>query len=157
MKFTATVFAFAASLALVGAQDLTGIPPCAISCFAAALPASGCSATDTKCQCTTGKDAITKSVATCIPSKCSADDQSKVLPAAEAICAKAGITVSGDNTASATAGASATGVASNVTATASGVRSATGTASAQQTTNAAIANVAGLGAVAFGIAAVLGL
>jgi hypothetical protein len=31
MKFTAAVFAFAASLALVSAQDLGNIPPCAVS------------------------------------------------------------------------------------------------------------------------------
>ncbi|KAF2473096.1 uncharacterized protein BDR25DRAFT_302108 [Lindgomyces ingoldianus] len=157
MKFTAAVFAAVASLAFVNGQDLTGIPSCALSCFAVAVPASGCSLTDTKCQCTTGQQKITDSVSACVPSKCSAEDQAKLVPAVEALCAKAGITV----TNLPTTVPSASGAANNnatVTSTRSSSASATGSGAAQQTTGAAVVNTVGLGSVlAVGLAAVLGL
>ena len=51
-----------------------------IACFATAVQSSGCSATDTVCQCTTGKDKITNSVTPCIEKSCSADDASSTCP-----------------------------------------------------------------------------
>jgi hypothetical protein len=46
-----------------------------VPCLVAAIPASGCGVSDVKCQCTTGQAAITKSVTSCVSSKCQPDDQ----------------------------------------------------------------------------------
>jgi hypothetical protein len=80
----------------------------------------------------------------------------EVLPAAEELCAKIGITAAITATAPAPA---STGNATNATATLSGIRSATATGpgGSPQNTGAAAANIAGLGAVVLGMAAVLGL
>ncbi|KAF2712401.1 hypothetical protein K504DRAFT_203742 [Pleomassaria siparia CBS 279.74] len=154
MKFSFSAIAFAASIAFVNAQDVTGIPTCALTCFATAVPAAGCSLTDTKCQCTTGKDSITASLTSCVPGKCSADDIAKINPAVEAICANAGVTLSNLPTA-ASSGASAASTASR-TASVTGTKSSTSTSSATgavQSSGAAVANVANVGVMAMGFAA----
>ncbi|KAH7356222.1 hypothetical protein BKA66DRAFT_250480 [Pyrenochaeta sp. MPI-SDFR-AT-0127] len=186
MRFQATVAAFAASLAFAGAQDLTGVPTCALPCFVAALPASGCGITDTVCQCTTGREAITNSILGCAPSRCAESDVASIAPAVQALCAKAGVTITDVPTAastasgsaaatsaassSANAASSAANAASSAVAAASSAASAassalsaassiartasaTGSAAATATPNAAPGNVAGLGAIAMGLAA----
>lgn len=72
MRFS--IFALATTLAVASAQSLGDIPTCALTCFSIAVPASGCSLTDQECQCTTGKKSIEKSIAECVPSKCSNED-----------------------------------------------------------------------------------
>lgn len=52
-----------------------------ISCLVAAVPSSGCGVTDVKCQCTTGQAALTESLMSCIPQKCSADDAASTFAA----------------------------------------------------------------------------
>lgn len=78
MRFS--LLALGAFCAVASAQDLSDIPSCALSCFAAAAPASGCSLTDQKCQCTTGKSAIEDSLMKCVPGKCSADEIASTSP-----------------------------------------------------------------------------
>ncbi|OCK86343.1 hypothetical protein K432DRAFT_376849 [Lepidopterella palustris CBS 459.81] len=92
MKFTTTtllVFFAAAAVNVVLAQDTTGIPDCAIPCFQTAIASSGCSVTDTVCQCTTGLAAITASATPCVLKSCQPSDIAKVQTASAAICAKA--------------------------------------------------------------------
>ncbi|KAF2687078.1 hypothetical protein K458DRAFT_295982 [Lentithecium fluviatile CBS 122367] len=149
MRFAISALAFAASVVFVGAQDLQGIPSCALACFATAVPATGCSLTDTQCQCTTGRDSITASITLCVPDRCSAEDIASIAPAVEAICGRAGITISNLPTAVSTI--SSTNTASR-TATTTGAASTT-TSPRQQTENAAVLNLAGMGAVAMGFAA----
>ena len=68
------IAALGAVCAVASAQSLGDIPQCALACFAAAVPASGCSLTDQKCQCTTGKSKIEDSITQCVPGKCSAEE-----------------------------------------------------------------------------------
>ncbi|CAI6340172.1 unnamed protein product [Periconia digitata] len=161
MRFSlsSAVVAVAACFALVGAQDLQGIPTCALTCFAAAVPASGCTLTDTTCQCTTGKDKIAESVTSCVVQRCSAEDQGKIASAVTGICSRAGVTVS-DLPTSTGAVASSTGSATgskNGTSGVTGVKPSSG-APAEQTGNvAAQGGAVSLGALAIGMAAVFGL
>ncbi|KAF1978462.1 hypothetical protein BU23DRAFT_595640 [Bimuria novae-zelandiae CBS 107.79] len=154
-------FALGAAFAAVAStQDLGSIPSCALACFAAAVPASGCSLTDTKCQCTTGQASITKSLTECAPGKCSAEDVAKIAPAVSDICASAGVSLSNLPTAvSATGSAtSQTGSARNTasgSATAASA-SATGSEAPASSTGGAVANGVGMGALALGLAAVFG-
>ncbi|ORY17847.1 hypothetical protein BCR34DRAFT_596715 [Clohesyomyces aquaticus] len=164
MKFTSSVLALAASFAVVSAQSLGDIPSCAITCFAAAVPAAGCGLTDTKCQCTTGQQKITESVAACVPSKCSAEDQAKLIPAVEKLCAAAGVTLTNIPTAAAsTSGSVASSLASNAAsrtasmATGTTAPSSTGTGAAQSTGAASSNTVAIGGLFAVGLAALVGL
>ncbi|KAK7191189.1 hypothetical protein DPSP01_013524 [Paraphaeosphaeria sporulosa] len=162
MRFS--LFALAAAATLAAAQDLSDIPTCALSCFAIAVPASGCSLTDTTCQCTTGKDKIQESITKCIPDKCEAADIAKVAPAVAKLCAAAGITLSDLPTGTAV---SASGASNTASATGSASKTASGSASATsgaasstasgavQATGAAVANGLGLGAVVFGLAAAM--
>ncbi|KAF2115902.1 hypothetical protein BDV96DRAFT_646077 [Lophiotrema nucula] len=157
MKFTLATIAFAASFALVNAQDLGDIPSCALTCFAAAVSGSGCSLSDTTCQCTTGRDSISQSVTGCVPGKCSDDDIAKITPAVEQICANKGITITDLPTAISSGSPSATGSGSRTASTtSSGTQTASGASASASNTGAAVANVAGLGAVAFGLAAAIG-
>ena len=171
MRFS--LFAIAATLALSSAQDLGNIPTCALSCFAVAVPASGCSLTDAKCQCTTGRDSITESITKCVPGKCSADEIAsryppthtrhgqhvnailEIAPAVQDICASAGITVSDLPTAvnSGSAAGSATGSIASRTASVTG----SSVTAATQSPGAGAANHVAMGAVALGLAAVFGL
>lgn len=170
MRFQATIVAFAASLALTGAQDLSGLPQCALPCLIAALPASGCSSTDVTCQCTTGQAKIAESLAGCIPSACSAEEQAVLTPALAGICTSAGISVSVPANPAASAASSAMASMESAVSSAmasgsaavtsavsgnrtSGMPTATGSAPPQVSTAAAAANFAGLGAVAMGLAA----
>eukprot|EP00994_Dinema_validum_P004383 NODE_2427_length_699_cov_42.961538_g1977_i0.p2 GENE.NODE_2427_length_699_cov_42.961538_g1977_i0~~NODE_2427_length_699_cov_42.961538_g1977_i0.p2 ORF type:complete len:172 (+),score=37.82 NODE_2427_length_699_cov_42.961538_g1977_i0:115-630(+) len=168
MRFQATIVAFAASLALTGAQDLSGVPQCALPCLIKAVPSSGCTATDVKCQCTTGQAKLAESLQGCIPSACSADDAAKLTPALLGICKAAGIEVSAPASAAASAassaGSAATSAAGSMTSAAGSAAShaashtsamASGASGAppQVSTAAAPANMAGLGAVAMGLAA----
>ncbi|KAF2244135.1 hypothetical protein BU26DRAFT_522841 [Trematosphaeria pertusa] len=156
MRFFSAL-AFAASLAFVGAQDLQGIPDCALTCFAAAVSGSGCSLSDTKCQCTTGSDAITSSVTSCVPSKCSAEEIAKIAPAVATICAKAGVSISSLPTTVPSASGGSSNGSQTASTTGSQSGTATGSGSAAENTGGAMANVASVGAVALGLAAVLGL
>ncbi|KAF2852758.1 hypothetical protein T440DRAFT_17358 [Plenodomus tracheiphilus IPT5] len=171
MRFQATIVAFAASLALTGAQDLSAIPQCALPCLISAVPASGCTANDVTCQCTTGQAKLAESIAKCVPGACGPEDQAKLAPALAGICAAAGVTVSAAPSAAPSGVSSAvaslqsglssaaSSAASAATSALSGSRTATGSASAtrsspaQASTAAAAANFAGLGAVAMGLAA----
>ncbi|CAN9079262.1 unnamed protein product [Alternaria alternata] len=162
MRFQATVLAVAASLAFVGAQDLSGIPQCAIPCFVAALPGSNCGVTDTKCQCTSGRSAIENSLLTCAPERCQPAEISSLAPAVSSLCGAAGVTLSDIPTAVASSGsAAATGSASTSqvsgSRTMSGSGSPTGSQAAEQTENAAAGKLASYGVVAMGMAAVFGL
>jgi len=144
MKLITSIVAFCAAFAAVSAQDVSDLPSCSIACFAAAVQASGCSASDTVCQCTTGKDKITASVTPCIEKSCSADDAAKVQSAGNAICASA--------LSSASTGA-ASGVASSTATITSPASSKTGVAAAQ-TTNAAAdvkGKMVGVGAAVVGL------
>lgn len=78
MRFS--ILALGAVCAVASAQSLGDIPQCALACFAAAVPASGCSLTDQKCQCTTGKSKIEDSITQCVPGKCSAEDIASMSP-----------------------------------------------------------------------------
>ncbi|KAG9191719.1 hypothetical protein G6011_10453 [Alternaria panax] len=161
MRFQATVLAIAASLAFVGAQDLSGIPQCAIPCFVAALPGSNCGVTDTVCQCTSGSSAITNSLLTCAPERCEQNEISSLVPAVSSLCAAVGVTLSNIPTALPSSGsAAATGSASTSQVSGSrtsGSASPTGSQSAEQTANAAASKLASYGVVAVGMAAVFGL
>lgn len=50
-----------------------------LPCLIKAVPSSGCTATDVKCQCTTGQAKLAESLQGCIPSACSADDAASML------------------------------------------------------------------------------
>jgi len=76
----------------------------------------------------------------------------ELAPAVEAICARAGITISDVPTAAPTNSNSS----ASRTGTASVTGSATGTA-ASQSTGAAVANLADVGVIALGLVAVFGL
>ncbi|KAF3051025.1 hypothetical protein E8E11_007285 [Didymella keratinophila] len=186
MRFS-TIAASAISLVIVSAQtpDLSNVPNCAVPCLVSAIPGSGCSVTDVTCQCTTGQSAITSSLESCLPSKCSTDDLAKVAPALAGLCSAAGISVSIPASAAATsaaasaassaagsAGSAATSAASAASSAVASVRSsasaaassvasrASGAASATssgpaQSTGGAAANAVGLGAVALGMFAAL--
>ncbi|XTI85981.1 hypothetical protein V2W45_1340913 [Cenococcum geophilum] len=152
MKFTTSIVAFCAAFAAVSAQDVSGLPSCSLACFAAAIQDSGCSTSDTVCQCTTGKDKITASVTPCISKSCSADDAAKVLSAGNAICASALSSASTGGTTATMSGAAASGAASTATIT-SPASSGTGVAAAQ-TTNAAAdvkGKMVGVGAAVVGL------
>ncbi|KAF2006914.1 hypothetical protein P154DRAFT_517371 [Amniculicola lignicola CBS 123094] len=152
MKFSISAIVLAASLSFVGAQDLTGIPSCSLTCFAAAVSASGCSLTNTECQCTTGRETITNSITACVPSKCSAEDIAKIAPAVQKLCAAAGVTVSNLPTAVGSATGSAASRTSTPTGTAAGAA-----ASSSSTGAAAPTHMAAAGAIALGFVAMLGL
>ncbi|KAF2733058.1 hypothetical protein EJ04DRAFT_513497 [Polyplosphaeria fusca] len=156
MKFSLSAIALAAAVACVGAQDLSGLPTCALTCFAAAIPAAGCSLSDVKCQCTTGAAKIQESVTSCVPGKCSDDDIAKLSPAVESICEKNGVTISNLPTAL-PSGASASGASGSSTAKQTGSQTPTGTAAQASNTGAAGRNAAGLGIAALGFAAAFGL
>ncbi|OAL43662.1 hypothetical protein IQ07DRAFT_666090 [Pyrenochaeta sp. DS3sAY3a] len=160
MRFQATLAAFAASLAFVNAQDLSGVPTCAIPCFVAALPGSGCGITDTVCQCTTGRESIQNSILSCAPQRCSESDVATIASAVQTLCANAGVTISNVPTAAPTSGTtlpSGSSAASAATTVLSGTRtmsmtasrSATGSAPASQSTGAAVGgrDVSGWGGV----------
>ncbi|KAF1953572.1 hypothetical protein CC80DRAFT_551218 [Byssothecium circinans] len=152
MRFSLSALAFAASLVFVNAQDLAGIPTCALSCFATAVPASGCSLSDTACQCTTGSSSIQNSLTSCVPGKCSTDDIAKIAPAVADICKRAGVTVSNLPT------AAPSGTQNGTAASTSGISgSRTSSGVTQQTSNAATVNGVGMGAAALGVAAMFGL
>merc|ERR1712137_736083 len=146
MRFQATVLAVAASLAFVGAQDLSGIPQCAIPCFVAALPSSNCGVTDTNCQCTSGRSAIENSLLTCAPERCEQSEISSLAPAVSSLCAAAGVTLSDIPTAVPSSGASMTGsmMSSMMSGspTVSGSMSPTSSGVAEQTENAAAGKLA---------------
>ncbi|KAF2263817.1 hypothetical protein CC78DRAFT_267581 [Lojkania enalia] len=118
-------------------------------CLATANQEAGCQITDVQCQCTTGFDTILQSVMSCVPSQCSAEDTAKIAPAVEDICSRAGVTLTSLPT------AAPTGTPSGVTDAITGT--VTAASSDPSNTNAAGANIAGLGAVALGMAAVLAL
>ncbi|KAF2828786.1 hypothetical protein CC86DRAFT_368923 [Ophiobolus disseminans] len=157
MRFSiSAIFAFATSFALVAAQDLSGIPSCAIPCFLPAVQGSGCSLTDARCQCTTGRESITNSLFTCTPSRCSASDIANIASAVQALCANAGVTLT--NIPSVVPSSLMSAATSGVTGTAVRSASATGSAAPAATTNAAAGNVVGYGAaVAMGLVGVLAL
>ncbi|EOA82950.1 hypothetical protein ACJQWK_04695 [Exserohilum turcicum] len=166
MRFQATVLAFAATLAMTSAQsqpDLSGIPSCALPCFVSALPKSGCGATDIKCQCTTGRDAIQAEVQKCSVEKCSQDDLAKLTSAVAKLCQSGGVTLSNVPSVSTPAAASASGSsAAGSSAPAASTPAASGTSarastSPRPTGNAAANNAVGFGAIALGFAAVFGL
>ncbi|KAF2398420.1 hypothetical protein EJ06DRAFT_564798 [Trichodelitschia bisporula] len=80
-------------LALTAAQDsniltTAGFPECSIPCLQSAVSSSPCAPTDLVCQCTTGYDHIQNSAADCLlsNSKCTPDDQDKILQASIALC-----------------------------------------------------------------------
>jgi hypothetical protein len=73
MRFSTSAIV-ACAFAFVAAQDLSNIPSCALPCFATAIQQSGCSLSDTKCQCTTGAQKITDSLTSCAPARCQGDD-----------------------------------------------------------------------------------
>ncbi|KAH8707097.1 hypothetical protein GQ44DRAFT_628898 [Phaeosphaeriaceae sp. PMI808] len=158
MRFkVSAIFAFATTLVCVSAQDLSSLPGCAIPCFAAAIQGSGCTLSDAKCQCTTGRDSISNSLLQCLPTRCSAQEQAKIAPAVQTLCAAAGVTISDVPTAvpSASSGGSATS-AVNGTRAVSSTRSGTAspTQGTTQSTGAASSNhVAGAGAIALGFMA----
>ncbi|KAF2027409.1 hypothetical protein EK21DRAFT_114898 [Setomelanomma holmii] len=158
MRFSA-ILAFATSLAFVAAQDLSGIPSCAIPCFAAAVGGSGCGLTDTKCQCTTGRESITNSLNGCTPSRCSASEIASIASAVQTLCAAAGVTITNIPTVVPSSLASAATSVVSGTATRSQTKSATGSATAAASTGAAAGNVVvGYGAaVAMGLIGVLAL
>lgn len=155
MRFSISAVAVAATFAFVNAQDLSGIPTCALTCFAAAVPPSGCSLTDTKCQCTTGKDKIQSSIETCAPQRCSVEDAAKIAPAVQAICERAGISVSVPTTLP--SGFATASGSRNGTSGITGSQTQTGSGTPQQTGNAAGINGVSVGIMAAGMAAVFGL
>ncbi|KAF2633575.1 hypothetical protein BU25DRAFT_486637 [Macroventuria anomochaeta] len=172
MRFS-TIAAFVTSLAVVSAQtpDLSSVPDCAVACLVAAIPSSGCGVTDVTCQCTTGQQAITSSLESCIPTRCSADDVAKVAPALASVCSAAGFSVAVPSSLAATstaasaassaasvvssAAGSVTGAASSVAASASSRAASAASSAPAQSTGGAAANVAGLGAVALGMFAAI--
>jgi len=144
MKFTSAVVLSLASYAL--AVSVADLPSCALNCFTIAVSTSTCGLTDTVCQCTTGKTAITNSATPCVAKACSAADQSKTLQVSNEICAAA---VSGSASASG-ASSTASGASSSATkSTASTAASGTSSAAATQSSSAAAARkfeLAGAGA-----------
>ncbi|KAF1837069.1 hypothetical protein BDW02DRAFT_566493 [Decorospora gaudefroyi] len=159
MHFQATtLLAVVASLAVfVHAQDLSGVPECAIPCFVAALPDSNCGVTDTECQCTTGRDAITNSLLECAPRRCEAGKLVSLVPAVSSLCAAVGVTISDVPTSLPSSIASTTGSASDASATSEISGTGTATGAEATPTNAAAGKAVGYGAVALGMAAVFGL
>lgn len=64
------------ALAPFAAAQMGDIPSCAMQCFSSAIDASPCTLLDPMCQCTTGRDAITKATVKCLCEESScADDE----------------------------------------------------------------------------------
>jgi len=83
-----TAFVLLAAVGIVAAQDLTGVPPCAQECIAAALPQVGCALTDAVCQCKDEtKTKLAPLVTPCMISKCTSAELQQALAASEKICA----------------------------------------------------------------------
>ncbi|CAD0095829.1 unnamed protein product [Aureobasidium vineae] len=115
---TSTSAAAAASTAV----DLTaGVPQCGIACVTSAVGASGCSANDPVCLCTTGSKAFLAAGTTCLlqNSDCSAEDLQSIQSLAKQRCgtllASTGASASGS--AAAAVSASATKAASSASST----------------------------------------
>jgi len=122
MKFSAAIVLSLSTFAF--AQSIADLPSCSISCFTTAIASSGCGATDTKCQCTTGKDAITKTITPCLLKACSQDDATKTATVSAQICNNVlnGGSASGSgsgSTASKTGSSTASGSTSSAAAQAS--------------------------------------
>lgn len=90
MKFTATVFATFAAVA--AAQSITDLPTCSLTCFATAIPSTGCGLTDLKCACEKAEE-VTPKVQPCVQSSCGKADQEKALTVLAALCQKEGVTI----------------------------------------------------------------
>ncbi|KAK8029973.1 hypothetical protein PG993_011264 [Apiospora rasikravindrae] len=85
MKYAFTAVAL---IAAVSAQDMSGIPSCAVPCIQSAAATTSCSATDYKCICN-DVDAIQGAASSCVMEKCGATVAvSQVLPAVKDFCAK---------------------------------------------------------------------
>ncbi|KAK8062373.1 hypothetical protein PG997_014470 [Apiospora hydei] len=85
MKYAFTAVAL---IAAVSAQDMSGIPACAVPCIQSAAATTSCSATDYKCICN-DVDAIQSAASSCVMDKCGATVAvSQVLPAVKDFCAK---------------------------------------------------------------------
>ncbi|KAK5135241.1 hypothetical protein LTR08_005491 [Meristemomyces frigidus] len=108
------------------------LPACALSCYTAAIAASGCAATDIFCQCSTGQTALQSSAIPCLcKSTCSTTDLLQVVQDSNKDCSSA-LAASSMTYAARTVGldtcATANAAAGSGSAAASG--SATGTAAA---------------------------
>ncbi|KAJ9503777.1 hypothetical protein LTR99_002539 [Exophiala xenobiotica] len=89
MRFTiASVGLFALFAA---AQDLSSLPPCAVTCALNAIGATGCAATDAKCICTA--TSFLSGVQSCISTACNATDQAATLQFAVTFCGSAGVSI----------------------------------------------------------------
>ncbi|KAH0351812.1 hypothetical protein KCU83_g4073, partial [Aureobasidium melanogenum] len=89
MKSAAVVaFAAAAMVAPTLAQDAASLaallPSCAVNCALTAIPATGCTATDVSCLCSSSS--FISSIASCTQGACSAEDQAKTAAATAQIC-----------------------------------------------------------------------
>ncbi|KAL2427253.1 hypothetical protein ABEF95_010692 [Exophiala dermatitidis] len=135
------IFSFLAAgimlhLQLATSQELSDIPVCAQQCIVTAITDTSCTVTDAHCIC--AKDSFTSQVAGCIPSACSASDQSATLTFVQKYCAKVGVTVT---LPSSSGSASASGSASSSTASTGGSGlSSSGSASASATSSGSAAS-----------------
>ncbi|KAI9050600.1 hypothetical protein LZ554_005759 [Drepanopeziza brunnea f. sp. 'monogermtubi'] len=87
MQFSIVVMAALASLA--SAQNLEGIPTCALQCLSQAVVTGGCDAADQACQCGPAKEAIAAAATPCLLTACTdAADLAKAASVGNGICEK---------------------------------------------------------------------
>ena len=125
MKTTLILAAAAGAMA----QNLAGMPSCAVPCITSAVSQAGCAATDVACQCGPTQAQIAQIAGGCVLGACPASEINNVVSAGSALC------VAYSSTAG--SGASSTGsVVAPTTGTTTG--SLTGTLSNSGTTMATV-------------------
>ncbi|KAJ2975344.1 hypothetical protein NQ176_g5573 [Zarea fungicola] len=127
-----------ASLAVIGlaaAQDLSGIPTCALGCITKVIPSSACSLTDVKCFCNAEKQAQIQNLAgNCLNEACTAAELIKAENATKSICAE--LTSTAPATVTVTAGSSSSSSASSSSASTTGTNASNSTVSTSSTSSA---------------------
>lgn len=108
----AAFFALAAA-GLVAAQNLNGVPECAVKCITDGIKETNCDPTDSGCLCSAETQAkLAAAAGPCLRKACSSSDLLKALDAAGALCVAY----------SATAGSGTAEVTASVTASETGTR-----------------------------------
>ncbi|KIW12384.1 hypothetical protein PV08_09661 [Exophiala spinifera] len=91
MRFTLASAGLFALVNLAATQDLSSLPPCALTCATGAIGSTGCALTDVKCICTA--TTFLSGVETCIQGACDQADQQATLQFAVQFCASANVTI----------------------------------------------------------------
>ncbi|MCJ1396943.1 hypothetical protein MMC11_000135 [Xylographa trunciseda] len=91
MQYSKVAFLAALLAPLAAAQNLSGLPSCALTPAISALGSTGCALTDVKCICDNTK--FLQSLQTTVEAVCSPADLATALQFAETLCLSAGVTL----------------------------------------------------------------